>query len=190
MPRPNVEPIRRTQLAEAAIAEIGAVGNLGVTVSQIARRAGMSSALAHHYLGGKDDILVAAMRHLLVQYASAVRTALAGADGPHARLSAIISASFTPAQFRRETIAVWLNFYVLAQSSDAARRLLHLYHARLRSNLRHALRPLTDDPAAIAERLAAQIDGLYLHESLGRGAPDGTTAIAHMQALAKAELGA
>jgi len=43
-----MEPIRRAALVEATITEIGVQGNLDVTVSQIARRAGMSSALAHH----------------------------------------------------------------------------------------------------------------------------------------------
>ena len=48
MPKLGMEPIRREALVKATIAEIGAAGSLDVTVSQIARRAGMSSALAHH----------------------------------------------------------------------------------------------------------------------------------------------
>lgn len=51
MPKLGMEPIRRRALVKATIAEIGLAGNLDVTVSQIARRAGMSSALAHHYFG-------------------------------------------------------------------------------------------------------------------------------------------
>ena len=60
-----MEPIRRSALVEATIHEVGARGTLDVTVSQIAKRAGMSSALAHHYFGGKDDIFLAAMRRIL-----------------------------------------------------------------------------------------------------------------------------
>ena len=65
MPKLGMEPIRRAALVKATIDEIGAVGNLDVTVSNIAKRAGMSSALAHHYFGGKDQIFLAAMRHTL-----------------------------------------------------------------------------------------------------------------------------
>jgi TetR/AcrR family transcriptional repressor of bet genes len=51
MPKLGMEPIRRAALVSATISEIGRAGSLDVTVSQIARRAGMSSALAHHYFG-------------------------------------------------------------------------------------------------------------------------------------------
>ncbi|NBT31880.1 MAG: TetR family transcriptional regulator, partial [Rhodobacteraceae bacterium] len=65
MPKLGMEPIRRAALVKATITEIGVQGSLDVTVSQIAKRAGMSSALAHHYFGGKEDIFLAAMRHTL-----------------------------------------------------------------------------------------------------------------------------
>ena len=65
MPKVGMEPIRRSALVKATIAEIGAAGNLDVTVGQIAKRAGMSTTLAHHYFGGKDQIFLAAMRHIL-----------------------------------------------------------------------------------------------------------------------------
>ena len=73
MPKLGMEPIRRQALVEATIAEIGAVGTLDVTVAQIARRAGMSSALAHHYFGGKEQIFLAAMRHVMSVYAAEVK---------------------------------------------------------------------------------------------------------------------
>ena len=135
MPKLGMEPIRRDALVKATIAEIGRAGSLDVTVTQIARRAGMSSALAHHYFGGKDQIFLAAMRHILSVYSAQVRAAMAGADGPRARLEAIIRASFEAGNFRPEVIGAWLNFYVQAQSADGARRLLRIYQRRLHSNL-------------------------------------------------------
>jgi len=172
MPKLGMEPIRREALVKATILEIGEAGSLDVTVSRIAKRAGMSSALAHHYFGGKDDIFLAAMRHTLTLYGAEVRGALAMADGHKARLEAIIRAGFTPSNFRREAIAAWLNFYVMAQTSDQAMRLLKVYQKRLKSNLIHDLRPLVgDSAAAVADRLSALIDGTYLRRGLG---PDST----------------
>ncbi len=171
MPKIGVEPIRRTALMEATISEIGAQGTLDVTVAQIARRAGMSSALAHHYFGSKEQMFAAAMRHILTLYGAEVRGALSMAKGPRARIEAIIRASFAPAQFRPEMVAAWLNFYVQAQRSDEARRLLHVYQRRLRSNLHHAFRQL--DPAqarTLTRGLAAMIDGLYIRQALREGA--------------------
>lgn len=173
MPKLGMEPIRKEALVKATIVEIGLAGSLDVTVSQIARRAGMSSALAHHYFGSKEEIFLAAMRHILTLYGAEVRGALAVARGPRARLEAILHASFSPGNFRREAVSAWLNFWVLAQTVPEARRLLAVYQRRLRSNLLASLRPLAGARAeAIADSVGALIDGLYLREVLKSGTPD------------------
>ena len=94
MPKLGMEPIRKEALVRATIHEIGRTGSLDVTVSQIAKRAGMSSALAHHYFGSKEQMFLAAMRHILTLYGAEVRGALAAAEGPQGRLQAIVRASF------------------------------------------------------------------------------------------------
>lgn len=168
MPKLGMEPIRRSALVEATIHEIGQRGTLDVTVGQIARRAGMSPALAHHYFGSKEQIFTAAMRHVLSLYGAEVRGALAMAKTPRERIEAIIRASFSPRQFRDETVSAWLNFYVQAQKSAGAKRLLHVYQRRLRSNLHHAVRQMSEDEARVLTRgLAAMIDGLYIRQALG-----------------------
>jgi len=170
MPKIGMEPIRRTALVEATISEIGARGSLDVTVAQIARRAGMSSALAHHYFGSKEQMFAAAMRHILTLYGAEVRGALIMATSPRDRVEAIIRASFTPAQFRPEMVSAWLNFYVQAQRSDEALRLLHIYQRRLRSNLHDAFRRLDSAQSRTLTRgLAAMIDGLYIRQALREG---------------------
>ncbi len=173
MARSAAEPIRREAIVKATIQEVGRAGSLEVTVAQIARRAGISSALAHHYFGSKEAIFVAAMRHVLTLYGAEVRGALATARNPRERVEAIIRASFSTGSFRRESVAAWLNFYVLAQTMPEARRLLLLYHRRLRSNLVHGLRPLVGERAGpVAEGLGALIDGVFLREALSARAPD------------------
>jgi len=189
MPKLGMEPIRRAALVDATIAEIGAQGSLDVTVAQIAKRAGMSSALAHHYFGNKDQIFLAAMRHTLTLYGAEVRGALAMAHSPRARVEAVIRAGFGPANFRPAVIAAWLNFYVLARTVPEAKRLLAIYHARLRSNLVHDLKPLIGPRAPdAADRIAGLIDGLYLHEGLSPRAPDGKRAAALVLAALDREL--
>lgn len=179
MPKLGAEPIRKAALINAAIAQIGQAGSLDVTVAQIARAAGMSPALAHHYFGSKDAIFLAAMRHILASYGASVRAALAGQQG-RARLDAIIFASFDAQNFTHEVVAAWLNFYALAQVAPEAARLLRVYHRRLQSNLIHALRPLTDQPEQTARTLGALIDGLYLRAAL---MPDPTDAAAAIRCV-------
>jgi TetR/AcrR family transcriptional repressor of bet genes len=168
MPKLGMEPIRRAALVEATIAELGAVGSLDITVSQIARRAGMSSALAHHYFGGKEDIFVAAMRRILGDLQAEVRGRMAAAVTPEDRLRAIVEGSFGSASFDPVTINAWMLFYLLSRTSERAAQLLRVYQRRLRSNLRAALRPLSPQPEEDAETLAALLDGLYLRAALSR----------------------
>lgn len=178
MPKLGMEPIRRSALVEATIHEIGSRGTLDVTVSQIAKRAGMSSALAHHYFGSKEQIFVAAMRHILTLYGAEVRGAMIMAQTPRARLEAIVRASFAPRQFRAETVSAWLNFYVQAQRSEDARRLLDIYQRRLRSNLLHEFRQIARDDATMLTRgLAAMIDGIYIRQALRRSPGDPESAV-------------
>ena len=191
MPKVGMEPIRREALVKATITEIGAQGSLDVTVSQIAKRAGMSSALAHHYFGSKEQIFIAAMRHTLSLYGAGVRGALAMAQGPRGRIEAVIRAGFSTTNFRREVVAAWLNFYVLAQTNAEARALLLIYQNRMRSNLVHDLRQLVGDRAeGAAERIAGLIDGLYLREALGREIPSGEDATRQVLEALDLEIGA
>ncbi|MDN5788291.1 transcriptional regulator BetI [Pseudorhodobacter sp.] len=189
MPKLGMEPIRKTALVKATITEIGRAGSLDVTVGQIAKRAGMSTALAHHYFGGKEQIFLAAMRHILTLYSAEVRGALATAATPEARLEAILLASFSATNFRREVVSAWLNFYVLAQTVPGARRLLAVYQRRLHANILHALRPLIGARAdAVTEALGALIDGVYLREALSPRPSDGKAAVRMLQAYLSAEL--
>lgn len=172
MPKLGMEPLRRRALIDAVICEIGAAGSLDVTVGRIARRAGMSPGLAHHYFGSKEQMFLAAMRHILGLYGAQVRSAIARARDPRARVSAIVEASFHPANFARETVAAWLNFYVYAQTVPEAQRLLRIYSRRLHSNLMAALLGLTG--RAEADRLTrivgSLIDGFYIRGALHEAA--------------------
>ncbi|MRN67122.1 transcriptional regulator BetI [Brucella sp. 10RB9213] len=180
MPKIGMEPLRRRELIDAAIRTIGQRGSLDVTVAQIAHEAGVSPALAHHYFGGKDKLILATMRHLLRELGHDLNAAIKQANTPHERIAAIIAVNFSAAQFAQETIAAWLTFYVHAQQSDDIKRLLRIYARRLHSNLVFALEQLTSRARAnrIAEGAGAMIDGLYIRHALGADAPDAASAIA------------
>jgi TetR/AcrR family transcriptional repressor of bet genes len=185
-----MEPIRRKALIEAAIETIGAQGTLDVTMSQIAKSAGVSPALAHHYFGGKDQLFLATMRHLLTSLAEGVTHALKTSEAPRARLSGIIRQSFRSDQFEPAAVGAWLAFYVLAQSDGQARRLLGIYARRFNSNLVDALVRIAPraDSLRIAEGVAALIDGLYIRRALKDGPPDPASAIALVEDYVDTEL--
>lgn len=180
MPRIGMEPLRRRALIDAAILAIGERGSLDVTMSDIAGRAGVSSALAHHYFGAKDDLLRETMRHLLRELGRETVAALKGARSPLERVRAVVRVNISENQFRAETVAAWLAFYVEARRSRPMRRLLNVYARRLHSNLMSGLRPLLPaaEAARAAEAIAALIDGLYIRHALKDGAPDAASAVA------------
>lgn len=172
MPKIGMEPIRRKALTDATLRVVGDHGSLAVTMSEIARQAGVSPALAHHYFGSKEQLLLATIRSLLRDLRADAVKAIQAVHTPREKLSAIIRVSFHADQFTPETIAAWLAFYAEAQRSEETRRLLVLYARRLRSNLVGSLAALCPREAAIriAEGAAAMIDGLYIRQGL-RAAP-------------------
>jgi TetR/AcrR family transcriptional repressor of bet genes len=180
MPKVGMEPLRRRALIDAAIAAIGQRGSLDVTMNDIAGRAGVSTALAHHYFGAKDELIAATMWRLLTDLGGEMRRKLRRAQTPRERISTIVNASFSVGQFSPEVVAAWLAFYVEAQRSPGLRRLLRVYVNRLRSNLLSAfagLMPRADADQA-AEAVAALIDGFYIRRALRDGLPNPRSAIA------------
>lgn len=180
MPKLGMEPLRRRALIDATISAIGERGTLDVTMSDIAGRAGVSSALAHHYFGAKDELLQATMRHLLAELTADMGAALAAARSPRERVSAVVAVSFADPQFRADTVAAWLAFYVGAQESAPLRRLLRIYARRLHSNLMSGLSRLLPRAQAehVAETTAALIDGLYIRRALRDGTAQTASAVA------------
>ncbi len=172
MPKVGMEPVRRKALVDATLRAVGDHGSLTVTMSEIARHAGVSAALAHHYFGSKEQLVIETIRSLLRQLRADTVKALSEATTPRERLSAVIRVNFQAHQFAPETVAAWLAFYSEAQRSEETRRLLVVYARRLRSNFLASLKELCPlaEAARIAEGASAMIDGLYLRQGL-RSAP-------------------
>ncbi len=179
MPKIGMETERRRSLIAATVDAIHERGYSHVTVAQIAKRAGVSSGLALHYFGSKDQLLAATMRHLLKDLGDGIRQRLAEAKNPRARISAIIEGNFAQEQFREAVIAAWLAFYVQSRTTESNRRLLQIYSARLSSNLTFNLRHFMPRPEArqVAEGTASMIDGAWIRQALRKGPSDAERAI-------------
>jgi len=173
MPKLGMGPIRRKQLVEATIAVIHEDGFANATVARIARRAGVSSGIVHHYFEDKEDLLFATMRALLAELRRDAVARLRAAAGPQQRINAIIDASFGENQFDERVFSAWLALYGNARQSPRLQAILALYHRRLRDNLMFDLVKLMERQRAekLAEGIAAMIDGLWLRYAL-TGKPD------------------
>jgi len=183
MPKVGMEEERRRSLIVATVDAIHERGYSDVTMAQIAKRAGVSGGLVHHYFGSKDQLLAATMRHLLTVLGQAIRDGLAIAETPRERISAIIAGNFAVDQFQPAVIAAWLAFYVQSRTTDSNSRLLNIYAARLASNLTHNLRAFMqqDEARRVAEGTASMIDGVWIRQALRNGNTDRQAAIAMVE---------
>lgn len=169
MLRKAIPEQRREQLITAAFETIGDVGLAGVTLSQVASQAGMSTGIVSHYFGDKDGLLNATMRRILRDLHEAVANCRSSAqDTPEAQLFAIIEGNFHPSQTSGTSMRTWLDFWAASLHQPALRRLQRVNDHRLFSNIccqfrRHLPR---DDARRAARGLAAMIDGLWLRASL------------------------
>jgi len=168
MPKLGMGPVRRNQLIEAAISSLHDYGYADTTVARIAKKAGVSSGIVHHYFDGKDDLLFATMQHMLRDLRAETLKRLKQAQTPRGRLSAIVEANFAPSQYSPDVMTAWLALYGSARQSANLTRILRLYDARLKSNLSDAFRKLThpDTAAELALGVSALIDGVWLRAAL------------------------
>jgi len=190
MPKIGMEQERRRTLIAATVDAIHERGYCDVTMAQIAKRAGVSGGLVHHYFGSKDQLLAATMRHLLKDLGDGIRDQLARASAPRERISAIIHGNFAVGQFRPSVIAAWLAFYVQARTTQNNARLLQIYSARLASNLTFNLRFLLSraEAAHVAEGTASMIDGVWIRQALRQMPVDRHAAIALVEDYVEVQL--
>jgi len=165
--KPALRESRKRQLVNATIDAIAKYGFAEASVVRIAAIAGISAGQIHHYFGGKDGLLEAAMRSILTDMRSASAQALTAAHLPADRLKAIVSSNLHPKIFRREIGIAWLSFWAQATHEPALARIEQINRSRLRSNLRNALKPMVgkNRAFALAEIMAMTIDGLWVAQA-------------------------
>lgn len=168
MPKIGMEAERRRSLISATVDAIHECGYCDITMAQIAKRAGVSGGLVHHYFGSKDQLLAATMRHLLKDLGAGIRSRLSTATTPRQRINAIIEGNFGDGQFQPAVIAAWLAFYVQSRTTQSNGRLLQIYSSRLVSNLTFNLRKFMPqkDAVRVAEGVASMIDGVWIRQAL------------------------
>jgi len=184
MPKLGMQDVRRRQLIDATFATVQRHGLADTTMQRIAREAGLSAGMIHHYFADKNALLAATMRALLSELRGDVVERLSAAPTPEARVRAVLAACFAPAQFRPALVAAWLAFWAQSPHSPELARLRRLYDRRTRSNLIAPLAALLPraEAEATATTLAAMIDGFWLRAGAGEGGLDRADALAHVEA--------
>ena len=90
---PPTAPITRPtdeRVRDAALELFATRGYHGTGIRQLAEHAGLSSASLYHYMGTKEDLLVAIMRSCLERLIADAETAIASTEDPEQRLAALV----------------------------------------------------------------------------------------------------
>lgn len=169
MSRKDIPEQRKQQLINAAVEMISVVGLAGVTLSQVAKQAGMSTGLVSHYFGDKEGLILAIMRKILRDLHEAVAKCRAQADKDvRSQLFAIIDGNFDPSQISEVSMRSWLDFWAASMHSPELHRLQRINDHRLFSNICVQFKRLmpAESARSASRGLAALIDGLWLRGSL------------------------
>ncbi len=162
---------RRHQIIDAAIATLAEIGLVDFTFNAVAARADVSAGLVVHYFGDKESLLEAAFRTVARRLNNYAAARVGMADGPRARVEALVAAHLGHNDFAEETARVWLSFWGHALHVPKLARVQRAHQQRLLSNLRYDLRRLVDpgEVGRIAETIASMIDGVWLRSAMTGG---------------------
>lgn len=180
MPKVGMQEIRRQQLIEATLSTVNELGFSEASIQQIAQRAGVSTGIISHYFGGKNGLIEATMRYLLMLLGSSVAKFKQNVDDrADNRLMAIVHGNFDISQTNKAAMKVWLAFWAISLHRPELHRLQQINHHRLHSNIKYEFLKVLEPNLAerATQGLAALIDGLWLRGAFIQDEIDAETAI-------------
>ena len=149
---------RRAALIEAALACIAEDGIQGFTVDRICLKAAVSRGLVTHHFGSMNAFLAAVYSHI---YAASLP--------PQTDILNLIDHFFSPAQFNRQSLNIWLTLWAEISNNpalrDEHRAQYAVYHAMITTSLTAAA-PSLPDAASLARTLICLVDGLGLQHCI------------------------
>lgn len=168
-PRTLSRDARKTQLIEATIATLAERGFSRFTVTEVAKRAGLSHGLVLFHFQSKDRLLEETLDYLSDEYRSQWTAALEEAgDAPEQQLAALVQMDFGPVVCRPDRLASWCAYWGESQSRP-------LYHARCGPNDAHYIasmemicrrmneeRGYAHDPVRAARLIRVTTEGTWL----------------------------
>lgn len=168
-PRKASREARRVQLIEATIEVLAAKGYSRMTLTDVAKLAGLSHGLVNFHFETKDKLLAETLRYLSDEYRENWMAALerAGPE-PTQKLHAILASDFNPAICTPARLSAWCAFWGEAQSRPMYQETCGAkdedYNARLESVCAELLREggYTGDPVRIARVLRVTVEGCWL----------------------------
>ncbi len=187
MARQTIRDIRRAELSQAAFDALVQYGIRGTTLDRVAKIAGVSKGVVLHHFKDKDALFEGVQRKANTVLRDCVTELLRHADTPLERLYAIIVGNFAAPVFQQEICHAWISLCSDVPHNRQSQRIQTAVHARMRSNLMSALRPMVGADAAprIAFHLRTVMDGIWLRASFQIAPMDGAEGVAEVDFAAR-----
>lgn len=164
MSRVSINTIRRAELQKAAYEVVHKLGFNAATVEDVARHAGVSKGIVHHYFDSKHHLLEYATRYAQGILGHAALERLRKVKSPSERLWAIIEANFAPEIMNPQYFRLWFE----ALDDKRLSFLFDIIELRNRSNLEFALKKLMppQDAPDTANAIINLYDGYWILVSI------------------------
>ncbi|HEX5595598.1 MAG TPA: TetR family transcriptional regulator C-terminal domain-containing protein [Micromonosporaceae bacterium] len=176
MPRQVDHDGRRRQIAAAVCRLADERGLEGVTVRDVAGRAGVSTGAVQRCFRTKEQMLVFALDHIGAQITGRIRARIA--EDPAQPAGAVLGHAANEISLlhedQRAEARVWLSFVAQAAVSPPLAEILKGNYAELQQMFARLVAAAVDsvDPQREARKLLALTDGLTTHALVGHLTPE------------------
>ena len=174
MPRPHVEEERRQQILQATWHVISVSGFRSLRLSDVAKRAGVSSGMIHYYFDTKRDLLKAAFEQYYAHSMQRRQWIMETGKGPLELLRLLVESYLPIEDETLEGWHVWSELWVEGLQEPDLRELNEDFYGQWRRLVADIIRDgqnagLIRDGSAIelANMLIAMIAGLAIQVLLG-----------------------
>ncbi|HEY7748492.1 MAG TPA: transcriptional regulator BetI [Aestuariivirgaceae bacterium] len=180
----TIQDIRREELLSAALEVMKRDGFQHATIEKIARQAGASKGIVHHYFKNKQELIESTMRHAHSERRDALIRKLRKACNPSDRVWAAVSIILDEKYLQPGFCKAWVSFHAECHSNKRLARLQRVIHRRERSNLVQPLKSFLSETDAnkVAIGIKALIEG-FRFRLAGDMIPDFDSNIAIVQVL-------
>jgi len=142
MPLTRIRDIRREELLKAALRVMKRDGLHAATIDKIAKQAGLSKGIVHHYFRDKDELIEMTMRFLYSLRHHEIVKRLRASRSPSDRIWSIVSVNLDKNFLCHDLCNVLISFNAEAFENEKLARLQRIGRRRERANLLHALRQI------------------------------------------------
>lgn len=136
----QIASFRKRQITRAAYEIIAEKGYHSFTMMDIAKRAGVSSGLIHHYFKDKENMLVTLLREMQQSIRTSLEKTLEPVADPREKLEIFMNQAFDLVENEREYIYVTFDFLTQIKFNERMQRILSKLYRGYRETLVEILR--------------------------------------------------